>query len=174
MFLKYLKDLGLKKIINKSLAQYEPVSSPDVVNTVGILVDETYFKDKALLTQELVKYGIKEENISILVFKNRIAKREGKNLDYPFFSYKDITGGGNYRKEEAKAFKDASFDMLISYYDVEKAPLVLATLRSQAKFKAGFAAVDKRLNHLTISTVAEKYEEFIAELFKYLKILNKI
>lgn len=174
MFLKYLKDFGLKKIITKSLAQYKPASSPDVVKTVGLLIDETYFKDKTLLTQELVKYGIKEEDITILVFKNRIAKKETKVIDYPYFTYKDVTASGYYSKEEAKSFKDAPFDMLISYYDIEKTPLVLATIRSNAKFKVGFSSVDKRLNSFMVSTVAEKYEEFIAELFKYLKILNKI
>ena len=64
--------------------------------------------------------------------------------------------------------------MLISYYDVEKPPLVLVTLQSKAKFKVGFSTIDKRLNAFMITTVAEKHGEFVAELFKYLKILKKI
>lgn len=174
MFLKFIKDFGLKKIINKSLAQYKPALSPDVVTTVGILIDETYFKEKGPLADELKANGIKEENITILTYKNRITKKEAKIIDYPYYTYKDITAGGSFTKEETVSFLNTPFDMLISYYDVEKAPLVLATIQSKAKFKVGFGSVDKRLNHFMITTIAEKYQEFISELFKYLKILNKI
>ncbi|HCQ14581.1 MAG TPA: hypothetical protein DIU01_15210, partial [Flavobacterium sp.] len=71
-------------------------------------------------------------------------------------------------------FTNASFDLLISYYDIEKAPLILVTNLSKANFKVGFASVDKRLNHFMIDTNAENYKVFIEELFKYLKILNKL
>jgi hypothetical protein len=57
---------------------------------------------------------------------------------------------------------------------VGKAPLELATIKSQAKFKAGFSSTDNRLNNFMIKSQAEKYKEFVAELFKYLKILNKL
>lgn len=174
MFLKFIKDFALKKIINKSLAQYKPASSSDVVHTVGLLIDETYFTDKESFVEELVANGIKESDITIFIYKNRISKKDAKVIDYPYFTYKDISQLGNFTKEEIAAFVNTPFDMLISYYDVEKAPLVLATLQSKAKFKVGFGHVDKRLNTFMITTVAEKYKEFTAELFKYLKILNKI
>lgn len=172
MFLKFIKDFGLKKNIKKTLAQYKPVSSPDVVATVGILVDETYFADKQALIDDLAANGISPKNIQTLSFKERIKKKEV--VDCCHYTRKDISGDGAFTKEDVAAFINTPFDMLISYYDVEKPPLVWATLKSKAKFKVGFATVDKRLNHFTISTVAEKHTEFIAELFKYLKILNKI
>jgi len=64
--------------------------------------------------------------------------------------------------------------MLISYYDIEKAALLLVTQRTNANFKVGFSTIDKRLNHFMINTVAENYTVFTNELFRYLKILNKI
>jgi len=77
--------------------------------------------------------------------------------------------------EEAKLFLNAQkFDLLISYYDVEKAILLTITHNSKAQFKVGFSSVDKRLNHLMINTNAENYKVFTHELFRYLKILNKI
>jgi hypothetical protein len=64
--------------------------------------------------------------------------------------------------------------MLISYYDFEKAPLMIITQQSKASFKVGFSTIDKRLNHFMIDTNVEKQEVFTNELFRYLKILNKI
>lgn len=64
--------------------------------------------------------------------------------------------------------------MLISFYDTEKMPLLQVTSLSKAQFKVGFATIDKRLNHFMINTNAENHKVFVSELFKYLKILNKI
>jgi hypothetical protein len=51
---------------------------------------------------------------------------------------------------------------------------VIVTHQSKANFKVGFTSVDKRLNHFMIETQVEKYNVFIDELFKYLRILKKI
>ena len=67
-----------------------------------------------------------------------------------------------------------NFDLLISYYDVEKAILLKITSNSKAVFKIGFSSVDKRLNHLMINTNADNYQVFTHELFRYLRILNKL
>lgn len=172
MFLKFIKDFGLKKIIKKSLAGYKPASSADPVVTVGILVDESYFFGKELLIAELVREGISGSNIETLSFKERIKPKE--IVDCCHYTRKDISVTGTFEKEDVAAFINKPFDMLISYYDVEKAPLMLATLKSKAKFKVGFSSIDNRLNGFMISSQAEKYTEFVPELFKYLRILNKI
>jgi len=172
MFLKFIRDFGLKKIIRKSLLNYKPVSSTDVVTTVGIIVDESYFADKEALIEQLENNGIKRHNIQTLTFKERIKPNEV--MDCCHFTRKDISSGGEFKKKDVAEFINTPFDMLISYYDVEKPPLVFATIKSKGNFKVGFTTVDKRLNHFMIGTIAEKYEEFIAELIKYLKILNKI
>ncbi len=172
MFLKFIKDFALKKIIKKSLAGYKPVAGTDGVATVGILIDESYFFEKESLIAELIANGIKRSDIETLSFKERIKPKE--IVDYRHFTRKDISAAGTFVKEDAAAFINRPFDMLISYYDVEKPPLLLATLKSKAKFKVGFSGVDNRFNHFMISSQAEKYTEFVSELFKYLKILNKI
>jgi hypothetical protein len=71
-------------------------------------------------------------------------------------------------------FIQTEFDLLVSYYEIEKVILLLITNRSKAKFKVGFSSIDKRFNHLTITTRIGNYSIFAHELFKYLKILNKI
>lgn len=172
MFLKFIKDFSLKKIIKKKLSHYKPVSSPDRIVTVGIIVDESYFSDKEPLIIELVGNGIGRSNIKTLSFMERIRPKE--IVECCHYTRKNISVTGHFEKPDVKEFIETPFDMLISYYDVEKPPLVLATIRSKAKFKVGFSSVDNRLNHFMISSQAEKYREFISELFKYLKILNKI
>ena len=60
--------------------------------------------------------------------------------------------------------------VVINYYDIEKTPLVLVSHQSKAKFKVGFAAIDKRVNHFMIDANAQNCQVFVDELFKYLKI----
>ncbi|PZR20034.1 MAG: hypothetical protein DI539_12095 [Flavobacterium psychrophilum] len=172
MFLKFIKDFALKKIIKKSLSGYKPVADSEVVTTVGVIIDESYFFDKENLILDLIANGIQRSNIETLSFKERIKKKE--IVDCCHYTRKDISATGTFTKDDVAAFINKPFDMLISYYDVEKAPLLLATIKSKAKFKVGFASIDKRLNNFMISSQAEKHAEFISELIKYLKILNKI
>ncbi len=172
MFLNQLKDFIAKKIVKKELSNAKLASAEGAIKTIGILFDETYFHERESLVAELVANGIAPENIEILVFKNKIRKNE--TIDYPAFSHKDFSWTATIDKAEVKEFIARKFDLLINYYDTEKAPLLLVSHLSKAGFKVGFSAVDKRLNHFMIDTNAENYKVFSDELFKYLKILNKI
>lgn len=172
MFLKTIKDFSLKKIIKKRLPNYKLTATTEKIQTIGLLLDESYFSAQDNLINELIAQGIPEKNIKILIYKDTIRKKEV--FDYPFFSRKDITLSGELAKKEVADFCETPFDMLIGYYDVEKAPLMWVTMLSKARFKVGFSTADKRLYHFMIATVAEKYQEFVSELFRYLKILNKI
>ncbi len=172
MFLNYIKNFFTKKIVKKSLANVKLIPSTDVIKTVGIIFDETYFYEREALVQELVNNSIQEKDIKVLVFKNKIKKNE--QFDYPTFSHKDLSWTATFDKSEVKDFIAQKFDLLINYYDTEKPPLLLVTNQSKASFKVGFASVDKKLNHFMIQTNAENYKVFMDELFKYLKILNKI
>ncbi|MBF6640732.1 hypothetical protein IVB69_04525 [Flavobacterium sp. J49] len=172
MFLNYLKDFSTKKIVKNSLSNVKHLASDGVIKTVGIVFDETYFYEREALVQELIKNGIAENDIKVLVFKNKIKKNEV--FDYPTFSHKDLSWHGTVDKKEVKDFITEPFDLLINYYDTEKVALLLVSHQSKAGFKVGFASIDKRLNHFMINTNAENYKVFMDELFKYLKILNKI
>lgn len=81
---------------------------------------------------------------------------------------------GEIVNQVIRDFINAEHDILISYYEIEKPALLVITNQSKAQFKVGFSTIDKRLNHLLISTSLDKYTVFVQELFKYLKILNKI
>lgn len=172
MFLNYIKNFFTQKTVKKSLSNVKHDAANDKIKTVGIIFDESYFYEKDALVQELVNNGIEENYIKILVFKDKIKKSDV--FDYPVFSHKDLSWAATFEKSEVKDFIATKFDLLINYYDTEKSALLLVTNLSKAKFKVGFASIDKKLNHFMINTNAENYKIFVDELFKYLKILNKI
>lgn len=172
MFLNKIKDFWTKKIVKKRLSNVKHINSDSSIKKVGIVFDESYFYEKEKMILELIEHGIEEKNIDFLVFKHQVKKND--SFDYKVFTYKNINWNASFDGLEVNDFVNADFDLLISYYDIEKAPLLLLTSLSKAKFKVGFASIDKRLNHFMIDTNAENYNVFINELFKYLKILNKL
>ncbi|WP_293872026.1 hypothetical protein [Flavobacterium sp.] len=172
MFLNYIKNFSTNKIVKNSLSNVRHVPSDSVIKTVGIIFDESYFYEKEALVHALTENKIEEKDIKILVYKDKLKKNE--TFEYPVFSNKDLSWRGTIDKKEVKEFVKAPFDLLINYYDTEKVALLLVSHLSKASFKVGFATVDKRLNHFMINTNAENYKVFMDELFKYLKILNKI
>ena len=172
MFIKFIKEISLKKILKNTLHNVKPSILSTSIKTVGLLIDESYFLEKEELVRELVNNGINHGDIRLLVYKNKIKKNEV--FQVPTFSGKDMNWKGSFSAGFVNEFINTDFDLLISYYDIEKTPLLLVTHNSKALFKVGFSTVDKRLNHLMINTNAENHKVFVHELFRYLKILNKI
>ena len=172
MFLNYLKEFLVKKILKNSLLNVKIGSLSSAIKTVGLIVDESYFNHTQLLIKELVIAGIAEENIELLLYKSKL------NVNFTSPVTKLQSGHLNWKaqikNEAVNAFLAKDFDLLLSYYDVDKAVLLVATHESKAKFKVGFSTIDKRLNNLMINVNPENYKIFVQELFRYLKILNKI
>ncbi len=172
MFYKIIKNFFLKKNVNKKLETKLPFLEHQKIETIGLLVDETYFANTASLVDAILSQGFKKEQITVLVYKDKIKSKEV--INEPFLSLKNISFSGEINKPEAINFLEQPFDLLINYYDVNKYGILLLSMQSKAKFKVGFDSVDKRVNHFIITELVENYKEFISELFKYLKILNKI
>ena len=171
MFLNFIKDFFLKRILKNNLHNVM-ISSASSIKTVGLLIDESYFFEKDALVKELKANGILESDVKLIVYNDKLRKNEVYSL--PTFSIKHLDWKAEITYPAINDFINEKFDLLISYYDVEKAILLKITHNSKAQFKVGFSSVDKRLNHLMINTNAENYKVFVHELFRYLKILNKI
>ena len=172
MFLNYIKEFFVKKTVKNSLLNVKNSLHSGTIKTIGLLIDESYFSEIKLLVNELQLNGILAENIEVLVYRNRLKKN--KSISQATFSSKDLKWNGSLSNHAVNDFANKEFDLLISYYDVEKAILLVVTHESRAHFKVGFSSIDKRLNDLMINTNAENYKVFTHELFRYLKILNKI
>ena len=167
MFLNYIKVFFVKKSLNKNLDNIKNGAFTTDIQTVGLLIDESVFSEKEALLTELVSKGIDKKNIKIVVYKDKIDKKE--KYACPTFGVNHLNWSGEITENLLKDFVKEEFDLLISYYDVEKAMLMLITQNSKAKFKVGFASVDKRLNRMMINTNVREYKVFVNELFKYLK-----
>lgn len=172
MFSKIIKGFFLKKIISSKLSSANVEVSVSKINTVGIIVDESYFTSIDLLKEEIQRYGVDENNIEILLYKKKLPNKNTKSE--LFFTRSNVKINGDFNKKEVNEFLEKPFDLLINYYEVDRSSLLLATKASKATFKVGFSSVDKRLNHFMINYSVSNYKEFISELFKYLKILNKL
>jgi hypothetical protein len=172
MFLKLIKDFAVKRVLNNSSYNVTLVTVEKKIQRVGLLIDETSFVNKEEVMQLLVNNGFSNENLSLLVYKDHYKKKEV--LLEPHYSLKNISWLGTIENQEVKDFIAKDFDLLISYYNENKPPLQLVTHLSKASFKVGFYSADTRHNHFLIDTQQGNYTLFISELFKYLKILNKI
>lgn len=172
MFLDKIKSFFVKKTFKKSLFNVETSELNVAVKTVGLLIDASHFSEKEALIQELIVNGISENNIKVVAYKDK--NKESVTHSYSAFSDKHLNWKGEITDSSVNDFINEKFDMLISYYDVERAILMVITHNSKAQFKVGFSSIDKRLNHLMINTNVSDYRVFTNELFKYLKLLNKI
>ena len=172
MFLNFIKNFSTKKRVKNKLLEVSNDTNNDVIKTIGIIFDETYFHEKEALIQELVANGILEKDIEILIFIDIIKKNQ--TFDWPFYSNKNLNWNASFDKAEINNFINKPFDLLINYYDIEKPALMLVSHLSNARFKTGFSSIDKRVNHFMINTTVDNYKVFTNELFLYLKILNKI
>jgi hypothetical protein len=171
MFFNYLKGFFFKRICKKRIRDVKNSISMSSIKTVGVIVDEDCFFKKEALLKGLISFGILENNIKMIVFKDKASKEE---VGFPVFNFKDINWKFEFSNPEVNDFINQKVDLLISYYDIEKPILLHVTNCSKAQFKVGFSTVDTRLNHFMINTNIENYIVFIQEMFKYLKILNKI
>jgi hypothetical protein len=172
MFLNYIKEFSLKRLLKNSYQTLKINQSVTPIKSVGLLIDESYFDKKEDLINELVTNGIRKDRINVIIFKDKLNANEV--FSYPTFNNKHISWNGKFTENVVLNFIQEKFDLLINYYDVEKSSLLLITNKSQASFKVGFSSIDKRCNNLMIATNAENYKVFVFELFKYLKILKKI
>lgn len=172
MFLNYIKDFSVKKILKNSLHNVKSSSLSTSIQTVGVLIDASSFLEKEAVIKELIANGIAADNIKVIVYTDKFKKKDEQN--HSSFGAKHLNWKGEITAPSVNDFVNEKFDLLINYYDVEKAVLMVVTHNSRAKFKVGFSTIDKRLNHLMINTNAENYKVFIHELFRYLKILNKL
>lgn len=172
MFYTIIKNFFLKKNVTKRLLKQKNQLVQKKIASVGLLVDESYFSNTEALVDQIVSQDIDKEQIKILVYKDKIKSKE--IIASPFLSLKNISFTGEINKKEVIDFLETPFDLLINYYDVNKYALVLLSVQSKANFKVGFDTVDKRVNHFILKMLVDQYELFTSELFKYLKILNKI
>ena len=172
MFLNYIKDFIEKKTLKKSLKNLENNFSADTIQKVGLLIDATTFIETEQLIKELISIGFSRDIIHTIVYADKVKKSDIES--YFTFNPGSLKWDGEIVNQDINSFIEEEFDLLINFYDVERAILMKITHDSKAHFKVGFSSIDKRLNHFMIKSASNNYSVFVNELFKYLKLLNKI
>jgi hypothetical protein len=170
MFLNYIKEFFVKKTLNKNLNNFKNEVFTSNIQTIGLLIDESDFVHSNELVNELILQGIAPQNIKVVAYRSKFKKKETYLI--PTFGNKHINWNGEITEVFLNEFIATEFDLLISYYDIETAILMTITNQSKARFKVGFASVDKRLNRWMIDTAIQNYKLFVFELFKYLKSIK--
>jgi hypothetical protein len=170
MFLNYIKEFFVKKSLKNNLHIVKNEAFTSNVQTIGLLIDESNFRHSKDLVKELVLHGIASKNIKLIVYRGKLKKK--KTYSKSTFGKKHINWRGEFTEEFLNDFTETEFDLLISYYEIEKPILMMTTSKSKAKFKVGFSSVDKRLNRWMIDIEMGNYKLFVSELFKYLKSIK--
>ena len=146
--------------------------SAGIIQSVGVIFDGNLNIELENVLKELVEHGIDENQIKVLIFKNKINKNEV--FKHEFVTYKEFNWSGELTHSKAELFLNTNFDLLINYHEFDKSPLVYLSYLSKANFKVGFNTQDKTVNKFMVNTNIYNYQLFVDELFKYLRILNKI
>ena len=170
MFLNYIKEFFVKKSLKNNLNNVKNEVFTSNIQTIGLLIDESVFNHSKELEKELISKGIAPENIKIVAYRSKFKDKE--TYSRPTFGAKHINWNGEIKEDFLNKFTETEFDLLISYYDIETAVLMMMTSKSKAKFKVGFASVDKNLNRWMIDTAIKNYKLFVHELFRYLKSIK--
>ncbi|MEC5166944.1 hypothetical protein RCH18_002693 [Flavobacterium sp. PL11] len=172
MFLNHLKELMLKKTLKKSVNNLDTNFPDGTIQRVGLLIDISSFLEVEKVIKELISNGVLADNITTLAYLDK--EKSDQKRNFTVITGSQLYWNGEMKSQEMKNFANQKFDLLLSYYNVEKAILLKITHDSKANFKVGFATIDKRFNHFMIKTKIENHTIFINELFKYLKLLNKL
>ncbi|WP_439130966.1 DUF6913 domain-containing protein [Polaribacter sp.] len=166
-----MKKSFIKKSFKKLLKQNEEQReiSQEEVYTVGVIASGEIYK--------WIKIENEVEKILGLGNVRIYNYRPYSKMDVPsykFFTEKDFNWKGEVKNKYFKSFIEEPHDLLIGYFNKNNLYLENAVLRSQAKFKVGFANVNQSLYDIEIAEVPTKIDSFLSELKKYLIILNKL
>ncbi|MEG9326384.1 hypothetical protein V6B16_00400 [Salinimicrobium catena] len=153
--------------IKRSLAGEEKQSQ-----RIGVILD----RDDEDLKQKFLKLktdlGLRDPDFQMVVCKDEGQK--GDVFQGLVFTRKDLGWNGKIRNGEITGFARQKMDVLISYTEADNKLAALLVSVANAGLKVGReeGLSSAGLFNMLISTGFEEVDVFIAELKRYLKILN--
>lgn len=172
MILQGFKEKSNKKYLNSILNIPRQDDGNYKIVSLGIIVNVDETDDLELLKSLATTLGVRPNKLKIIAFTS-----DKKGVTYSWdvcFNPKDFGWKGSIKNIELQSFIETDFDALISYYTSDVLELKLITAKSKAKFKIGILQSEARLNDLIINTKLKEFDVFRTEVYKYLKIFNKI
>ena len=147
------------------------VNTDDVVS-LGVIFNIDEVDNFELFTKLADFIKVRPNRMKIIAFSE--SKKDMVNTWDECYNPKDFGWKGSIKNKALQSFLDTEFDLLISYYKEDVLELKMMTGLSKAKFKIGNLQSDERINDVIIKTSLVEFHLFKEEVFKYLKILNKI
>ena len=166
------KEQFLSKSFQKKLKEIPDTRTPisKEIHSVAILTTDAFSDDLDLVNE--VKSNFKSvRNVHIYCFRKF---KSSDLVTYKHFTERDFDWKGRVKDPSFENFLENPFDLLIGYYNEESLYLELATLKSHASFKIGFANVNDKLFDVVVNEDPKKIDSFIEVVKKYLKLLHKI
>jgi len=174
MIFKGLKNRALKKGIEVALKKRKPYTGVKQLKTLAVLIDASNGVNILSLVKVADELGVKSSNLKVVAYKDDYNEKEGNIGEANYFNDKGISNNGVIRSSFLEDFVSKDYDVLINFCKEDHLLINYLAATSKAKFKIGFDEVDNRINDLIIASSKGDTNLFIAELKKYLKILNII
>lgn len=173
MILKGLKKNAIKKNVEIHLGKRDTNQNISNLKTLAVLIDASQSINIVSLLKLANELGVKSDGLKVMGYKED-HKEIMDDKDAAYYSDKSFGVSGAIKSKSLQDFIDRDYDVLINFYEENSLELNYVAAASKAKFKVGFAAVDNRINDLIIGATTNDTNLFIAELKKYLKILQII
>ncbi|MCL6273086.1 hypothetical protein M3P19_03645 [Muricauda sp. 2012CJ35-5] len=177
MFLKGLQDKfkvksGQKYLQEVMLKPAAVVGRSKGISSIGCIVDVDNFKNAEVFYDLIDEYELRPNAIKIIGYK----REYDKNSPYAIqiFSDKDLGWKGEIENGYVLEFLGREYDMLINYYQEDNLLMKLLSVKTPARLKVGFGALDPKINDLILNTTLNDFDLFKSELKKYLKVLNEL
>ncbi|WP_420602047.1 DUF6913 domain-containing protein [Flagellimonas sp.] len=177
MFLKGLQDKfkvksGLKYLQEEMKKPPTVVEREKGISSIGCIVDVDNFENAEIFYELIDDFSLRPNAIKIIGYK----REYDKNSPYAIqiFSDKDLGWKGVIENGYVLEFLGREYDMLINYYQEDNLMMKLLSVKTQARLKVGFGALDPKINDLILNTSFKDFKVFKSELKKYLKVLNEL
>ncbi|HAT66434.1 MAG TPA: hypothetical protein DCS66_17865 [Flavobacteriaceae bacterium] len=167
-----LKKRALQKHTEKNIKNRDTSQINSKMKTLGFLVDEMIFQDLEKLHDFSKIFGLQPKDVKVFSFME--VKKKLPTLQQNQINNKDFNWKGEIQNQNAREFLERDFDVLVGSYNGKHRFLDLLVSESKAKFKVGFKDADPRLYDLLIAVSTNDLPTFIAELKKYITLLNKV
>ena len=169
--IKRIKAYSFKKKKEKSLKKRDLSQRNTKLETLAVLIDVNYVKDKSHIESIGAALKLDENKVQFLYFD----KTEKKAVpDSNKFSLNDFKWNGNVMNYRVKDFIENPVDVFIGVFSNQNELLNSVSAQSCARFKIGYLDADQEIFDLILNINPEDEKLFQSETIKFLKILNKI
>ncbi|WP_209399964.1 hypothetical protein [Pseudozobellia sp. WGM2] len=168
--LKY--NSGVKFLKQELTKELPTINRSQGISSVGCIVDLDHFEDANVFFEFVEDYKLRPNAVKIIGYKSFYDKNSPYST--PVFSDKDLGWNGNIENSYALEFLSREYDLLVNYYTEENLLVQLMSIKTKARFRAGFKDVDMVYNDLILDAPLKDFKTFKTELKKYLGVLNEI